>query len=152
MAESSVIEYEIGVLVAQALDKVGDLVVLSTERVGLHASVATHSPQSLDMCVVQSALRPALFDAFESGARRSSTTADGSSNNRRPSSTGVRELTNDSAPTTTRLTTHQLQELGATFGRNPSGLGEVVETMWHSGSHCPDVTGVVTRSSPLLVA
>lgn len=141
MASSSVLEYEIGVLIAQALDKVGNLVTLNGERIDMHTTIATRSPQSLNMVAVQAVLDKALNEAF---ARRRISCATSESD---PSST-IPNGTGNS--TSTRLTTHQLQELGATFGRDPSILRPVVQGMWHSGDGCPDVASVVTRSSTLL--
>lgn len=139
MAQSSVVEYEIGLLVSQALDMVGKLVALSKQRVGMHSAIAETDPQSLEMETVHRALHQALFDVFKARPHLDHPTP---------------ALQNESPPceqtTLTRLTTHQFQELGAAFGRDPSSLKQAVRGMWDSTSSCPDFSGVVTRPSPLL--
>ena len=140
MANSSVVEYEIGLLVRQALDKVGLLVGLTMERGHMHADLANHAPQALlDVTVVQSVLHQALREAFEAQSSRPATPTNGTLHEATPASSGL-----------ATLTSHQIQELGATFGRNPGAFGEVVSRMWHTGTRCPDLLDVVTRSSNLI--
>lgn len=138
MAQSSVVEYEIGLLVSQALDMVGHLVALNSQRVGMHSAIAESDPQSLEMETIHRALRQALFDAFSRQVTSHATSSPVTVDSRR------------TAQATTRLTTHQFQELGAAFGRDPSALRTAVRGMWDSTSTCPDVASIVTRPSPLL--
>ncbi|KAJ3504687.1 hypothetical protein NMY22_g17841 [Coprinellus aureogranulatus] len=156
MARSSVIEYKIGVLIAQALDKVGDLVTLNRQRVDMHDNLSRHSPQSLDTLLIQSILHQALAEAFNA--------VEGSQGNPAEHRTAVSstlpqasQAGNASGPapaslTPDTLTSHQLQELGATFGRDPSAFKDVVSQMWHSGRGRPDVTSIVTRRCLLMLA
>ena len=138
MAQSSVIEYEIGLLVSQALDRVGDLVTLDIVRGEMHTVVAKHHPESFDDTPsVQSALKIALYEAF---CQHKATTSDGQSI--------TLPLHQSCSGTVTGLTTRQLQELGAAFGRDPSDFRLVVGAMWDSGDP-PDVSSIVTPSSPL---
>jgi hypothetical protein len=127
MAHSSKVEYEIGLLIVEALQKVGDLIQLDGQRITMHRTLSSQSPESLDMLVVRPALRHALHEAFNYESAQFSTA-------------------------TAHLTSHQLQELGAKFGRDPSSLGTLVQAMWYSGSRYPDFMSIVTPSSNLLVA
>ena len=158
MAQSSVLEYEIGILVSRALDKVGDLVVLNSERVKMHSAISRQQTEPFNMADIHRELRQALLEAFtdhklmreqregEGSIDAGSSTCQGLA----PSQSRCRHRGQGQA-TESRLTNHQLQELGAAFGRDPSTLGPVVEPMWLSGNCCPDLAGVVTRPSPFLM-
>jgi hypothetical protein len=150
MAHSSKVEYEIGLLISQALQKVGDLVTLDGQRVTMHRTLSNQSPESLNMLVIRPALRQALHEIFNSESKQVGGVSHSSTP---PSHKGDLEGPSmlpgcEPAP----LTSHQLQELGTRFGRDPSSLSALVRTMWYSGNVCPDFTNIVTPSSSILGA
>ncbi|KAJ3511065.1 hypothetical protein NMY22_g15775 [Coprinellus aureogranulatus] len=151
MASSSVIEYEIGLLVTQALDKVGDLVSLNIDRFSLHTTLARSNPDSFDMVAVHSTLNHALGEAF-AVYRAAGSGPNAIESHRGNGATVQVDSASTVNPVATNLTRRQIQEIGAKFGRDPATLAEVVRRMWHTGSRCPDVTPVVTRHCNLLIA
>lgn len=121
VVESSSVEYEIGRLVSQALDMVGELVTLNENRV--HTTTQPTS-RSFNILRVQATLQQALVQVNLDAER-----------------------TPSAAP---HLTPRQFQELGSVFSRNPSALQPVVLQMWYSSERRPDFSTIVSPPSLLV--
>ena len=131
LATSKTVEYELGRLVCQALNMVGELVVLNTDRFEIHKT--TPPTSTLSMSTIHSTLHQALDQA---AAGNTSFT---------PSSVlGLDDSTPDSLDDT------QVQEIGNLFSRNPSALQPIIRRMWYTSNRCPDVSTIISPPSLLV--
>ena len=129
MAATSLVEYEIGVLVSQALDRVGHLVTLNDTRRRIRTTAPAAS-RNVSILRVHATLNRAVAQASATSSQLSS--AQGGD------------------PAKPPLTQDQLQQLGSVFSRDPSALQSVVLQMWYSDNMRPDVSRIVPAPSLLV--
>ena len=139
VATSGSVEAEIGRLICQALDMVGELVSLNSHRFQIRAVNAPNV----------NAPAPPSHSRSLTVSTNSQQPLNHSSAN--PSSVTNPFLSQNVADVTTvSLSRSQLREIGGAFSRNPSALQPVVLEMWYANKRHPNMSRIVSPPSLLV--